>query len=108
MGLTNITKFAIAANLRDLFIMITQVEGRGFGWAITHGESQRYRPLLTAEPNKANFEGALKELREILEFCCRGTEGGEVPAEDAALITRIVAALHDSARSVETRLLINE
>lgn len=108
MGLTNSTKFAIAANLSDLFIMITQAEGRGFGWAITHGESRHYRELLTAQPDKASFEDALKELREILELCCRGAEGEEVPTEDASMIERIVASLHDSARSVETRRLIVE
>ena len=107
MGLI-IGKLAIAANLRDLFIIITQVEGRGYGWAITHGESRRYRELLNTDPDKSNFEEARNELRETLEFCCRGAEGEEIPTKDAAFIARIIAVLHDSARSVETRLLSDE
>jgi hypothetical protein len=98
----------IAANLRDLFIMITQVEGRGYGWAITHGESRSYRELLIAEPDKASFEEALNELREILELCCRGTEGEDAPTEDVSMIGRIIASLQGSSRNVETRLLVAE
>jgi hypothetical protein len=108
MNLSNLTKITIAAGLRDLYITITHIDGKGYGWIIMHGASNMYRVLLTAAPKMAAFEVALKNLRETLESCCRPADSEEIPVEDMAVIEIIIASLHDSSRSVETRLLINE
>lgn len=108
MDLSNLTKITIASGLRDLYITITHIDGKGYGWIIMHGASNMYRELLTAAPKMATFEVALKNLRENLESCCRSADSEEVSVEDAAVIEIIIASLHDSSRSVETRLLIEE